>query len=294
MTTQNQKKLTDVCGVTFQAKKIVKETPKQAQQRIKARNDSIPQQRREQLQKAQAEKARQYREIAQRKRMADETAQQRKQIPTQHQPKGNEVRLPHYKTPQSLQKMGFSQDVINVLHPKSTPIAYHGTEQNRAHEKKIKEKRGQDASYIPAYRDDSRVIRGEVNPQGSGPFGRTHERKDEPIGDWYHSKEEMKRELQKSLDLSSAPYEQISKKITRILDMEDETGKQTQPPKYVSDAYFKPGNYKVEISFTKSSTQQIRNMPPQQDPKKKPDLSYQSRVKYDNTTWIGTIRNWFR
>ncbi|MDP7143331.1 MAG: hypothetical protein QF692_03540 [Alphaproteobacteria bacterium] len=248
-------------GVDFKGAEVIHTTAAkvQAQQKQQANQQFAERQR--QLQAALAEKRRITAENLQRQRMAEEAHVKKQSVPNGHKPSGDNVRLPHYKTPGSLKKMGFTDDVINALNPQSTPIAYHSTQENAKHAAEIRREEGKNVKVIPAYKDDSRVVRGPANPDGSGPFGRGHEQGDEPEGSWHFSKQEVQQRLQD--EFSSGSSGSVSAAITKILDLPKE-------PNYVSDGSFMPGEYNIEISFTVSGAQQIRN-------------DTRGGVKWDNT-----------
>lgn len=127
---------------------------------------------------------------------------------------------------------------MNIVYPSAQENANFATNMKRP-----------ESEIIPPYQENSRVVRGSANPEGSGPFGRAYTDERNRRGEWMFSKEEMKQRIQQ--EFPNVKPSEISQKVTKVFDL-------PQNKNNLTDVNMSPGSYGVEISYTLSGSQQIR------------------------------------
>lgn len=193
-------------------------------------------------------------------------------VPKQFEPKGK--RLPHYVTPERLEREGYTPDMIKTLNPKSTPIAYHEAEKRNAEERARHEERPENKGkdYIPTYHPDKRIVKGESDPEGGAKLARFHPDEDDPAGRFHASPQEIQEKLERQMNAGRQNAD-VKVKVKEALALPTD-------PNYVSEAELQPGRYNVELSFAVSGGQQANI-----EPVKVIDSETRiEQIKYSNTT----------
>jgi len=166
-------------------------------------------------------------------------------------------RLPRYVTRETARAMGYSDAAIKTLHPDTTHIAYPEDRGTMLKQKLKYEFRNTDrqAAYIPSYAEGTYRIKGEANPDGSGPLMQVHVNKaPHPRSQWHTTTEVFE-------SISRSAPQDTGKTFQRTLEL-------SRTPTHSSVAFPQPykvdpvqpqeTTYMAEISFNGTGTEQIK------------------------------------